>query len=111
MLTPALVIALIVKAFVGVLEAVGLLAITRILYPVPNEVPPGMVALIVPLFIEDKFPILVGVAKLPLAFESWAVNTLPTKNGLLTEYTTFKVAPGQKGPEIGETVIVGTPTE
>ena len=57
----------------------GLLAITRILYPVPVTVPAGIVAVIVPEGSTpeaDKVPIVVP-GKPPDAFDNCAVKTLP----------------------------------
>lgn len=50
---------------------------TRMIYPVPGAVPKGMVALMVPAVVPFMAPMAIGVAKLPLAFDSCAVNTLP----------------------------------
>ena len=59
----------------------GKLEITRIKYPVPPAVVAGIVMLIVPaLAVEVIDPILVGLAKLPEASDSWAVKTLPLVN-------------------------------
>ena len=43
----------------------GLLATTLILYTVPDAVPAGITALIVPEVVAVRVPMLVGVAKLP----------------------------------------------
>jgi hypothetical protein len=58
----------------------GLLATTLILYPVPNVVPAGNTAEMVPLVVLVKVPMLTGDVKLPVASESCAVNTFPALN-------------------------------
>ena len=67
----------------------GVLFTTRIRYPVPVVVPVGNVAVIG----EVPVPIAVGVVKLPLASESWAVK-VPEK---LPEevYATETLSPAQ----------------
>lgn len=60
--------------------------ITLIRYAAPVEVPAGMIILIeLPGFKFSasaplKVPMLIGEAKLPAEFESWAVNIFPTAN-------------------------------
>ena len=48
----------------------GFELVTRILYPVPPEVPEGIVAITVPWFTDDNVPMFTGLAKLPAEFES-----------------------------------------
>ena len=55
----------------------GLLLTTLILYPEPVIVFAGIVPEMVPATVEDKVPILTGDAKLPLPFDSCAVNIFP----------------------------------
>ena len=54
----------------------GELDTTLILYPVPAGVAAGIVAAIVPAFIPARVPIATGDAKLPEAFDNWAVHIL-----------------------------------
>ena len=55
----------------------GVLEITRILYPVPDKVPAGIVAAIVPAAILVNVPIFTGVVKIPEALDNCAVKTFP----------------------------------
>ena len=56
----------------------GVVATTRIRYPVPAAVDEGIVALIVPDFALDNVPIATGfVGNTPVASESCAVNVFP----------------------------------
>ena len=72
---------LIVNAALLLPVVAGLSEITRIKYPVPASVAAGIVILMVPaLAVEVKVPILVGLAKLPVASDSWAVYTFPALN-------------------------------
>ena len=56
----------------------GVLLTTRILYPFPIGVIKGIVTLILPLVVVFNDPMEIGVAKLPVASDSWAVKTFPT---------------------------------
>ena len=61
----------------------GAEATTRILYAVPVARPAGITALMVrpkPAALLVIVPMFVGVVKLPVASESWAVNVLPAAN-------------------------------
>ena len=58
----------------------GVEALIRTLYPEPATVAAGMVPVIVPPVIAVRVPMVTGVVKEPLAFESCAVNTLPVVN-------------------------------
>lgn len=60
--------------------ATGFELTTRTLYAVPLAVVKGMVALIVPALVEVSVPIATGLAKLPVASESCAVNIFPDVN-------------------------------
>ncbi len=55
----------------------GVLLTTRMRYPVPAAVPPGMTQLMMPEVVAVTEPMSTGAAKLPVALESWAVKTLP----------------------------------
>ena len=62
---------------------------TRILYAVPEGVPPGMVAAIVPEFTDDRVPIATGLVNEPVELESCAVKTFPAFAGPFTAYETL----------------------
>ena len=66
--------------------------ITLILYPVPDAVFEGIVALIVPELVLVSVPMLTGLEKLPLELESCAVKMLPA----------LKVPDMVKGTDISE---------
>jgi hypothetical protein len=55
----------------------GLLLITRIRYPFPEAVPPGIVAVMVPAVVDVNVPIFTGEEKLPVELDNCAVNTFP----------------------------------
>ncbi len=54
----------------------GLLDITRTLYPVPDDVVIGIIHFILSATPDVSVPMFTGVAKLPEASDSCAVNTL-----------------------------------
>jgi hypothetical protein len=56
-----------------------------------------MVAEMVPLLVDVKVPILVGLAKLPLALLNCAVKTLPGLKVPVAVKGTLTAAPAQKG--------------
>lgn len=53
---------------------------TRILYAVPLAVVNGIEALMVPALVDVSVPIFTGLAKLPVASDSCAVNIFPDVN-------------------------------
>jgi hypothetical protein len=73
---------------------------TRILYAVPVAVVKGIVALMVPALVEVSVPMATGLAKLPVASESCAVNMFPAVKVPLMVYGTFTAAPAQKGEPV-----------
>lgn len=97
-LTEGVTVALIVKLLpLSVPVVAGLLLTTLILYPLPVGVAPGIVAAMVPLPVEVKVPILVGLEKLPLALLNCAVKTFPGLKVPVAVKGTFTAAPEQKG--------------
>src|ERR1017187_2560302 len=76
----------------------GLEPITRIRYPAPVGVPPGIVAMTVPEVVPASDPIFVGAAKEPAASDNCAVNVFPaTKAHTPTVKGTLTLTPAQKG--------------
>jgi hypothetical protein len=73
----------------------GLLAITRIRYPVPNALASGIVALIIPeLPSLIDVPMAIGLPKLPETSDNCAVYVLPVKVPRLVNGTSI-AAPAQ----------------
>ena len=58
----------------------GLELTTRTLYAVPLDVVKGLVALIVPALVDVSVSMATGLAKLPVASDSCAVNIFPAVN-------------------------------
>jgi hypothetical protein len=88
------------------LVSTGLLLTTLIWYPAPGVVLPGIVAVIVPDAVPLSVPIFTGLAKLPEALLSCAVNTFPPLTGPETVKLTASVESGQALAEDRDTTEI-----
>ena len=78
----------------------GLLLTILILYPVPVIVFTGNVLEMVPATVDVKVPILTGETKLPVAFDSCAVNIFPELKVPETVNGTDTIDPAQNGKPV-----------
>lgn len=85
----------------------GLLLTTLILYPEPKTVSIGIIAEIIPADVDVNVPIVTADAKLPLAFDNWAVKIFPLTKVPVIVKGTETDAPAQNGePAIVPVIIV-----
>src|SRR5437763_298284 len=85
----------------------GLLLTTLMRYPVPADVPLGIVPAMVPDEVPDIVPIITGAEKFPKASDNSAIKTFPALKVPIIEKGTSTEEPGQNGlPAIGSGIII-----